>query len=128
MRRIHRVKTAPMAKEILSTEELETLRDTYDAKRDLAVIDLLTSTGMRIGELVRLNVADVNLRERECLVTSKGNKQRPVYFDARDKLHLAEYLRTRTDQSPTSFVSLDSSAKRVTVGGMQSRIRELGKS
>ena len=128
VRRIHRVKTAQVSKEVLSSEDLETLRDTCDTKRDLAVIDLLTSTGMRIGELVRLNVADVNLQERECLVTGKGNKQRPVYFDARAKLHLAEYLRTRTDQSPALFVSLDSSAKRVTVGGMQSRIRELGKS
>ena len=95
VRRIHRVKTAQLAKETLSDEELETLRDVCESKRDLAVVDLLASTGMRIGELIRLDVADVNLQERECIVTGKGNKQRPVYFDARAKLHLTEYLETR---------------------------------
>ena len=128
VRRIHRVKTAQLAKEVLTTEELENLRDACTTKRDLAAIDLLASTGMRIGELVRLNISDVNLQGRECLVTGKGNKQRPVYFDARAKLHLAEYLQTRTDQSPALFVSLSASAKRVTVGGMQLRLRQLGKS
>ena len=128
VRRIHRVKTAQVAKEVLTNEELEILRDACATKRDLAVIDLLASTGMRIGELVRLNISDVNLQERECLVTGKGNKQRPVYFDARAKLHLAEYLQARTDQSPALFVSLGASAKRVTVGSMQLRLRQLGKS
>ena len=128
VRRIHRVKTAQVAKEVLTTEELEILRDACATKRDLAVIDLLASTGMRIGELVRLNISDVNLQERECLVTGKGNKQRPVYFDARAKLHLAEYLQARTDQSPALFVSLGASAKRVTVGSMQLRLRQIGKS
>ena len=128
VRRIHRVKTAQVAKEVLTNEELEILRDACATKRDLAVIDLLASTGMRIGELVRLNISDVNLQERECLVTGKGNKQRPVYFDARAKLHLTEYLQARTDQSPALFVSLGAAAKRVTVGSMQLRLRQIGKS
>lgn len=126
VRRIHRIKTPQVAREILTPEELESLRDACTAKRDLAVIDLLASTGMRIGELVRLNISDVNFHERECLVLGKGNKQRPVYFDARAKLHLAEYLQDRTDRSPALFVSLCSDAKRVTVGGMQLRLRKLG--
>ena len=126
VRRIHRVKTAQITKEILSDEELEALRDACDSKRDLAVVDLLASTGMRIGELVRLNRKDVNLHERECLVTGKGNKQRPVYFDARAKLHLSEYLASRSDSNPALFVALDSSARRVTVGGMELRLRNLG--
>ncbi len=125
--RIHRVKTAQVAKEVLTTEELEALRDGCTTKRDLAVVDLLASTGMRIGELVRLDISDVNLQERECLVTGKGNKQRPVYFDARTKLHLAEYLHDREDESPALFVSLGAPDKRVTVGGMQLRLRQLGK-
>ena len=102
------------------------MRDACDSKRDLAVVDLLASTGMRIGELVRLNRKDVNLHERECLVTGKGNKQRPVYFDARAKLHLSEYLASRSDSNPALFVALDSSARRVTVGGMELRLRNLG--
>lgn len=127
VRRIHRVKTAQITKETLSDEELETLRDACESKRDLAVVDLLASTGMRIGELIRLNVADVNLQERECIVTGKGNKQRPVYFDARAKLHLAEYLETRADNNSALFVSLDSKARRITVGGVELRLRNLGK-
>lgn len=127
VRRIHRVKTAQVAKETLTDEELEALRDVCKNKRDLALVDLLASTGMRIGELVRLDVADVNMQERECIVTGKGNKQRPVYFDARAKLHLTEYLETRADSDPALFVSLDSLASRVTVGGMELRLRNLGK-
>ena len=126
VRRIRRVKTAQVAKEVLTDEELEVLRDTCGVKRDLAIIDLLASTGMRIGELVRLNREDVNLHERECLVTGKGNKQRLVYFDARAKLHLTEYLASRSDSSTALFVALDSSARRVTVGGIEIRLRNLG--
>ncbi len=128
VRRIHRVKTVQVAKDVLTDEDLETLRNACDTKRDLAVIDLLVSTGMRIGELVKLNIEDVNLVERECLVMGKGNKQRPVYFDARTKLHLEEYLQARADHAPALFVALDSSARRVTIGNLEQRLRKLGES
>ena len=128
VRRIRRVKTAQVTKEVLSDEELEVLRDTCESRRDLAIVDLLASTGMRIGELVRLDRKDVNLHERECLVMGKGNKQRPVYFDARAKLHLTEYLASRVDKSPALFVALDSSARRITVGSIELRLRDLGRS
>ena len=128
VRRIRRVKTAQVTKEVLSDEELEVLRDACESKRDLAIVDLLASTGMRIGELVRLDRKDVNLHERECLVMGKGNKQRPVYFDARAKLHLTEYLSSRVDKSPALFVALDSSARRITVGSIELRLRDLGRS
>ena len=127
VRRIRRVKTAQVTKEVLSDEELEVLRDACESKRDLAIVDLLASTGMRVGELVRLNRKDVNLHERECLVMGKGNKQRPVYFDARAKLHLTEYLSSRADKSPALFVALDSSARRITVGSIELRLRDLGR-
>lgn len=128
VRRIRRVKTAQVTKEVLSDEELEVLRDACESKRDLAIVDLLASTGMRVGELVRLNRKDVNLHERECLVMGKGNKQRPVYFDARAKLHLTEYLASRVDKSPALFVALDSSTRRITVGSIELRLRDLGRS
>lgn len=127
VRRIHRVKTAQVTKDVLTDEELELLRDTCKTKRDLAMIDLLSSTGMRIGELVKLNICDINLQERECIVTGKGNKQRPVYFDARAKLHLHEYLESRTDNNPALFVALAKNAKRVTIGSIELRLRNLGK-
>lgn len=127
VRRIRRVKTAQVTKEVLSDEELEVLRDACESKRDLAIVDLLASTGMRIGELVRLDRKDVDLNERECLVMGKGNKQRLVYFDARAKLHLTEYLASRADKSPALFVALDSSARRITVGSIELRLRGLGR-
>lgn len=126
VRRIHRVKTAAITKEVLSDEDLETLRDNCVNARDLAIVDMLATTGMRVGELVRLDIADIDLQERECIVTGKGNKQRPVYFDARAKLHLQAYLGSRTDDCPALFVSLGASATRLSIGGVETRLRKLG--
>lgn len=128
VRRIHRVKTATVAKEVLSDEDLETLRDGCTTARDLAIVDILAATGMRVGELAGLDISDIDLQERECIVTGKGNKQRPVYFDARAKLHLQAYLESRNDDCPALFVSLDSKASRLSIGGIEARIRELGRS
>ncbi len=127
VRRIHKVKTVQIAKETFTDEEIETLRSACSTKRDLAIIDLLISTGMRIGELVRLNINDINLQERECIVLGKGNKQRPVYFDARTKQHLCEYLKTRTDNNPALFIRLNTKAKRISIGGIEMRLRKIGK-
>lgn len=127
VRRIKKVKTPQVAKEVMTDEDLELLRDACETKRDLATIDLLASTGMRIGELVRLNISDIYFEERECLVTGKGNKQRPVYFDAQTKLHLSEYLGSRKDNNSALFVSLNAAASRVTIGGLELRLRNIGK-
>lgn len=94
--------------------------------RDLALIDILSSTGMRVGELVRLDISDINFQDRECIVTGKGNKQRPVYFDARAKLHLQAYLESRTDTNQALFVSLDKNAHRMNIGGIETRLRVIG--
>lgn len=126
-RRIHHVKAPQLVKEVLSDEDLETLRDGCEHSRDLAIVDILASTGMRIGELVRLDRADLNLQERECVVLGKGNKQRPVYFDARTKLHLTNYLKTRSDSHPALFIGLKGKPKRLTIGGIESRLRNLGR-
>lgn len=128
VRRIHRVKTATVAKEVLSDEELEALRDACPSPRDLALVDMLASTGMRVGELVKLNIDDVDLQERECIVTGKGNKQRPVYFDARTKRHLQIYLQSRHDSNPALFVTLHGAQpERISICGVEHRIRALGK-
>lgn len=126
IRRIHKVKTDKVIKETYTDEELETLRDNSPTIRDLAMIDMLASTGMRIGEMVLLNKADINFAERECKVLGKGNKERIVYFDARTKLHLQQYLTSRTDENEALFVSLRKSYERITIGGIESRLRKLG--
>ena len=127
VRRIHKVKTAVTIKETYTDEVLETMRDHCDSLRDLALIDMLASTGMRVGELVLLNRDDINFEERECVVFGKGSKERMVYFDARTKIHLQNYLAQRTDSDNALFVSLKAPYERLQIGGVESRLRELGK-
>lgn len=127
VRRIHKVKSASTIKETYSDEALETMRDNCETLRDLALIDVLASTGMRIGELVLLNRDDINFEERECVVFGKGSKERIVYFDARAKIHLQNYLSSRTDSNPALFVSLKAPFNRLKIGGVEVRLRELGK-
>lgn len=127
VRRIHKVKTGEQVKEVITDENLERLRDNCKCPRDLAIIDLLASTGMRVGELVKLNRNDVNFAERECIVFGKGNKERMVYFNARAKLHLQEYLASRKDKNQALFVSLDKPHTRLQISGVEMRLRDLGR-
>lgn len=127
VRRIHKVKTGEQVKEVITDENLERLRDNCKCPRDLAIIDLLSSTGMRVGELVKLNRNDVNFAERECIVFGKGNKERVVYFNARAKLHLQEYLASRKDKNQALFVSLDKPHTRLQISGVEMRLRDLGR-
>ena len=128
VRRIHKVKTVSNIKETYTDEELEWMRDSCEELRDLAIVDMLASTGMRVGEMVLLNRDDLNFNERECIVLGKGSKERIVYFDARTKLHLQEYLKGRVDDNPALFVTLRAPYKRIQIGGIENRLRELGKS
>ena len=127
VRRIHKVKTAKIIKDTYSDESLELMRDSCANIRDLALIDLLASTGMRIGELVLLNKSDIDFNERECVVFGKGNKERVVYFDARTKIHLQNYLNSRNDDNEALFVTLKKPNKRLKIGGIETRLRDFGK-
>ena len=127
MKRIHKIKTDKVIKETYSDETLELLRDNCNNLRDLAIIDILASTGMRVGELVKLNINDIDFENRECVVFGKGNKESPVYFDARTKIHLKNYLNSRTDDNPALFVSLDAPYDRLKISGVEIRLRQLGR-
>ena len=127
MKRIHKIKTDKVIKETYSDETLELLRDNCNNLRDLAIIDILASTGMRVGELVKLNINDIDFENRECVVFGKGNKERPVYFDARTKIHLKNYLNSRRDENPALFVSLDAPYDRLKISGVEIRLRQLGR-
>mgnify|MGYP000817017231 FL=1 len=116
-----------MVKDTYTDEALELMRDSCATTRDLAIIDLLASSGMRVGEMVMLNREDIDFNERECVVIGKGNKERLVYFDARTKIHLQNYLNERTDTNPALFVSLKAPHDRLMIGGVEARLRELGK-
>lgn len=127
VRRIHKVRTESLVKEVISDEHMETLRDACHEIRDLAMIDLLASTGMRVGELVKINRGDIDFHERQCIVFGKGNKEREVYFNARTKIHLKRYLESRKDNNPALFVSLSLPYNRLSIGGVEKRLRQLGK-
>lgn len=127
VRRIHKVKTGTNIKETYSDEALELMRDNCTELRDLAIIDMLASTGMRVGEMVLLDRDDINFNERECIVFGKGNKERVVYFDARTKIHLQNYLESRKDENSALFVALKAPYERLKIGGVEVRLREFGK-
>ena len=126
VRRIKKVRISKTVKEVYSDEDMERMRDSCDCLRDLAIIDILTSTGMRVGELVRLDREDIDFNNRECIVLGKGDKERPVYFDARTKVHLLEYLDSRDDDNPALFVTLDRPHDRLRISGVESRLHDLG--
>lgn len=128
MRRIHKIKAKTVVKETISDEAIEKMRDMCGEMRDLAMIDLLYSTGMRVGELVNLNITDVDFEQRECIVFGKGDKERRVYFDAKTKIHLKEYIESRIDENPALFVTLDAPYDRLKISGVEIRIRNLGRS
>ncbi len=127
VRRIHKVKTGKTVKETYSDESLELMRDHCENARDLAMIDLLASTGIRVGELVKLNRSDIDFDNRECIVFGKGNKERKVYFDARTKIHLQRYLNNRTDDNKALFVSLLKPFNRLQISGVEIRLRKIGR-
>lgn len=127
VRRIHKVKTGKTVKETYTDEALELMRDNCGYIRDLAMIDLLSSTGMRVGEFVQLDIADIDFENRECIVFGKGDKERKVYFDARTKIHLQNYINSRTDENPALFVSLLHPFDRLQISGVEIRLRELGR-
>ena len=128
MKRIHKIKTKKAVKTVISDEGIERLRDHCTECRDLAMIDLLYSTGMRVGELVNLNIEDIDLERRECVVYGKGDKERRVYFDAKAKVHLKSYIESRQDTNAALFVTLNAPHKRLKISGVEIRIRELGRS
>lgn len=128
MRRIHKIKTNQQVKEIITDEDIEKIRDKCSCKRDLAIIDLLYSTGIRVGELVNLNISDIDFEARECVVFGKGGKERKVYFDAKAKLHIRDYINSRKDNNPALFVTLDAPFDRLKISGVEIRMRNLGRS
>lgn len=127
MKRIHKIKTKKVVKNVISDEGIEKLRDNCTEQRDLAIIDLLYSTGIRVGELVNLNIEDIDFEGRECVVYGKGDKERRVYFDAKAKVHLKNYIESRNDNNDALFVTLDAPYDRLKISGVEIRLRKLGR-
>ena len=132
MKRIHRIKTPIVLKPAFSDEQIEVIRKTAaQNNRDIAIIDILLSSGIRVSELVRLNRSSINLNSRTCVVFGKGSKQRETYFDVRTKIELENYLKTRKDKNRALFVSSHKKSKhgtysRLTINSVEKMIRKIG--
>ena len=125
-RRIHKIRVGKTVKDVYSDEDLEIMRDCCKNTRDLAIIDVLSSTGIRVGELVNLNISDIDFEKRECIVLGKGKKQRKVYFDARTKIHLHDYITSRHDGGEALFVSLNNPYNRLSIRGIEIILHKIG--
>ena len=127
VRRIHKVKTTEVVREVIPDESIEKLRDGCRNIRDLAIIDFLLSSGVRVSELVELNKDDLNMESLECIVHGKGDKERKAYFDVRSKVHIEEYLAIRKDSNQALFASLRSPYERISAAGIEQMLRRLSK-
>ena len=127
IKKIHKIRTGKIVKETLYDESIEILRDNCDNLRDLAIIDPLIYSAIKVGELVNSNIFDINFTSRECIVLGKGDKERKAYFDAKTKLHLEEYISSRKDDNEALFVNLIKPYTRLNISGIEIRVRKLGK-
>ena len=125
IKKIHKIKSDVKIKEIYSDEAIEKLRNTCDNERDLAIIDLLISSGIRVSELVHINISDLNFDNCSCKVFGKGNKEREVYFDAKTKLHIQEYLDSRTDDESALFIGNIKPHKRLGTRAVEMMLNKL---
>lgn len=127
MKRIHKIKLIKKVKEAYSEEMVETIKSACSSIRDLAIIELLSSTGIRVGELVKMNKTDIDFNSKEIIVLGKGGKQRKVYFDTKTKLHLLNYLNSRIDKNEAAFVSLFKPFQRLQISGVEILLRKIGR-
>lgn len=127
IRRIHKMKTQSVVKKVITDEMIELIREGCLTLRDLAVVELLYATGIRISELVNLNISNIDFEERMCIVLGKGDKERLVYFDAKTKMVLLNYIRSRKDKNDALFVSFNQPHNRIKRNCIEYRLRLLGR-
>ena len=109
---------------------MEALRTSCSTLRDRALVEFLYSTGVRVSELVALNVGDIEMGRQELIVYGKGSKERKTYLTDSAKFYLRRYLQTRSAEEGINdrplFVTLDKPHDRLTVAGVQYMLRQLG--
>lgn len=121
------IKVEKKIKQPFSDEELEKLRRICEQERDLALIEFLYSTGVRVSELVALNRKDIDFYGKNVVVYGKGSKEMETYLNAASCLHLKAYLDSRTDDNEALFVSERAPHTRITVAGVEKILRRIGK-
>lgn len=127
MKRIMRIKSEKIIKNPFTEEELEKLRMNCRRERDLAIIEFLYSSGVRISEAVQLNRDQINFQSRDCIVFGKGAKERTVYLNSKACIHLKMYLDSRSDDNPALFVSMKKPHQRLTAEAIEDVLRKIGR-
>lgn len=120
------IKYRQTVKKPLSPEELEKVRCACERERDLAIVEFLYSSAVRVSELTALNRDDICWESDDVMVLGKGNKEREVYLNARAHLHLRQYLESREDDNPALFVGEREPHERLTRAGVEYIIKKLG--
>lgn len=121
------IKYRQVVKKPLSPEELERVRCACGRERDLAIVEFLYSSAVRVSELTQLNREDIRWESDDVMVLGKGNKEREVYLNARAHYHLKLYLDSRTDDNPALFVSTRAPHERLTKAGVEHIVGEIGR-
>ena len=127
VKRIGNIKVDKVIKKPFSITETEKLRIGCETLRLRAMLEFLLSTGVRVGELVKLNINDIDMSDRSCIVFGKGAKQREVFFNERTLIHLNKYLDSRDDNNPALWVTYNRPHNRLDISGVGTELRALGK-
>lgn len=120
------IKYKQAVKKPLSPEEMEKVRCACEQERDLAIVEFLYSSAVRVSELCQLNRDDICWESDDVMVLGKGNKEREVYLNARAHLHLKQYLESRTDDNPALFVGTRAPHERLTKSGVRNILKKIG--
>lgn len=121
------IKSEKKIKKPLSDTELEMLRRSCETKRDIALLEFLYSTGVRVSELTVLEKKDINFSKMDVVVYGKGAKEREVYLTPTACMYLDEYISSRKDNEEALFVSIRYPNKRMSKAGVEARLKEIGR-
>lgn len=126
MKRIPTIKTPKTIQHPFTVEDMERLRMECRRERDLAIMEFLYSTGVRVSEAVKLDRDQINFSEGECVVFGKGAKEREVFINPRACIHLRRYLDSRLDDNPALFAWIKRPYRRLSEKGIWSVLHNLG--
>ncbi len=96
MAKIEPIKKEKIQKEAFTEDEVELIRAACASEMEAAIVEVLLSTGCRVGELVKMERQDIT--GETILVHGKGRKDRFVYLNARARIALGKYMSERSDE------------------------------
>ena len=127
MKRIHETKEEYRMGAVLTPEQRELFRCACKTERELALVDLLYSSGGRVSEICQLNRNSIDFHNRCVTILGKGRKEREIRFSAQARVHLLDYLGSRSDSNDALFVSTKAPHCRLSIAGVQYILKQIQK-